>query len=180
MIAPDRASGAVVETERLLLRQFTLDDAPFVVRLLNEPSFIQNIADRGVRSLEQAVRYLQDGPLASYERHGHGLYLVLLKETRQPIGMCGLLKREQLRDIDLGYAFLPQFWSRGYAFESAAAVLRLATEGLGASRVAAIVSPGNAPSVRVLQKLGFTLEGSLKLNPGEPDVVVYGYVGGPR
>src|SRR5258707_11164405 len=101
-----------MDTERLRLRRFTLDDAAFALRLLNEPSFIHNIGDRNVRTLEQAAAYLTSGPLASYARHGHGLELVELKESQRPIGMCGLLKRDAFPDVDVGYAFLPDFWAR--------------------------------------------------------------------
>jgi [ribosomal protein S5]-alanine N-acetyltransferase len=163
----------VVETERLILRPFGSGDARFVLRLLNEPSFVENIGDRGVRTLEQAERYLADGPIASYARHGHGLWLVALKETREPIGMCGLLKREQLADVDLGYAFLPEFWSSGYAHESARATLEWA-RSRGMQRIVAIVSPANAPSIRLLAKLGFAFEGLTRTSPEAPQVALYG------
>ena len=163
----------VLETERLVLRRFAAGDSAFILRLLNEPSFIENIGDRGVRTLEQAERYLADGPIESYRRHGHGLWLVALKETLQPIGMCGLLKRDQLPDVDLGYAFLPEFWSSGYAHESARAVLDWAgSRRIG--RILAIVSPGNAPSIRLLEKLGFAFERLTAMSPGASDVAVYG------
>lgn len=163
----------VLETERLILRQFTGGDAPFILRLLNEPSFIENIGDRGVRTLEHAERYLGDGPIESYRRHGHGLWLVALKETLQPIGMCGLLKRDQLPDVDLGYAFLPEFWSSGYAHESARAALDWA-RARRIPRIVAIVSQGNAPSIRLLEKLGFAFERLTVMSPGAPDVALYG------
>jgi RimJ/RimL family protein N-acetyltransferase len=162
-----------LETERLILRRFTPGDAAFILRLLNEPSFIENIGDRGVRTLEHAERYLRDGPIESYERHGHGLWLVALKGTAQAIGMCGLLKRDQLPDVDLGYAFLPEFWSSGYAHESTSAVLGWAALR-GIRRVLAIVSPGNAASIRLLEKLGFAFERATALKPGTPDVSLYG------
>ncbi len=163
-----------METERLLLRRFTLDDAAFVLRLLNEPSFIQNIGDRGVRNLEQAVSYLTDGPMASYARHGHGLELVALKESLRPIGMCGLLKRDAFPDVDVGYAFLPEFWSQGYAAEAVAATLLHGKQALGLARVLAFVSPGNAPSIRLLEKFGFAPSGRPRMTPDAPDeVLVY-------
>jgi RimJ/RimL family protein N-acetyltransferase len=162
----------VAGTERLELRRFTTADAAFVLRLLNEPSFIQNIGDRGVRSLDDASRYLRDGPIASYERHGHGLYRVTLKASSQPVGMCGLLKRDDVRDVDLGYAFLPEFWSNGYAHEAAVATLGIARD-LRLRRVAAFVSPGNAASIRLLQKLGFVRVGETKLDQGNAEVSVY-------
>lgn len=162
-----------MESERLVLRRFVVGDAAFVLRLLNEPSFVQNIGDRGVRTVEDAERYLAGGPIASYERHGHGLWLVTLKATLQPIGMCGLLKREQLVDVDLGYALLPEFWSRGYAYESARATLDWA-RARQIARVVAIVSPSNAPSIRLLEKLGFAFERLTTMTAGAPSVALYG------
>src|SRR5829696_5552552 len=106
----------VLETERLSLRQFTVDDAQFILRLLNEPSFLRYIGDKQVRNLEDARQYILNGPVASYERNGFGLLLVELRELRTPIGMCGLLKREELPDPDIGFALLPDFWSTGFAF----------------------------------------------------------------
>ena len=114
-----------LETQRLFLRAFNVDDAQFVLTLLNEPSFIRYIGDKQVRNVDDARRYLLNGPIASYERHGFGLCAVELRESRTPIGMCGLLKREELPDPDIGFAFLPDFWSKGFAFEAAAAVLQL-------------------------------------------------------
>ena len=149
----------VLESERLRLRRLTTADGEFMLRLLNEPSFIANIGDRGVRTLEGARKYLADGPIASYAKHGYGLYMVELKTTGEPIGICGLVKRDYLADADVGFAFLPEFWSRGYAFESAAAVKAFAFETLGLARVLAITSPDNIGSIRVLEKIGLKFAG---------------------
>jgi len=165
--------GHVRDTERLAIRRFSAGDAAFILRLLNEPSFVQNIGDKGVRTLEQAERYLIDGPINSYLRHGHGLYLVALKGSLEPIGMCGLLKRDRFNDVDLGYAFLPEHWSSGYAYESASAILRSGNGAAPFPRVLAFVSPGNAPSIRLLEKLGFSFAGVTKLEPDAPDVLLY-------
>ena len=164
----------VLETARLALRHFWADDAEFILRLLNEPSFLQFIGDRGVRTPDDARRYLVNGPVASYERHGFGLYLVELKEGRVPIGMCGLIKRESLADVDVGFAFLPEFWSKGYAFESASAVMAHARGALGLGRVVAIVSPDNAGSIRVLEKLGFVFERMIQLPGDEAEIKLFG------
>src|SRR5215211_8957085 len=118
----------VLETERLFLRQFTVDDAQFVLTLLNEPSFLRYIGDKKVRNIEDARQYVLNGPVASYERNGFGLYLVELKDSHTPIGMCGLIKREELPDPDIGFAFLPEFCNKGFAFEAATAVLHDARE----------------------------------------------------
>ena len=133
----------IATTGRLCLREFTLDDAPFVLRLLNEPGFIANIADRGVRSIADAERYLADGPMTSYARHGFGLWMVELLEGDVPVGMCGLIRREGLADVDIGYALLAAFEGSGYAREAGAATVGLARERFALQRVVAIVSRGH-------------------------------------
>ena len=155
-----------LKTARLSIRPFTLDDAAFILRLLNEPSFVENIADKGVRDLEGARSYLRDGPLASYERHGFGLWRVGLAGDGTPVGMAGVLKRDYLDDIDIGYALLPEFCGAGYALEATSAVLTYAKSQLGARRVVAIVADYNERSIRLLKKLGFAVEGTVRM-PGE-------------
>ena len=166
---------AALGTPRLHLRPFTLADGPFILRLLNEPSFHEHIGDKGVRDLDGARAYLESGPMASYARHGHGLLAVALKTTGEPIGMCGLLKRDNLDHPDLGYAFLPEFGSKGYALEAAAATLEDTVAALGYSTLLAIVSPGNTASINLLGKLGFSFEKLATLHPGEPAVAVYAW-----
>ena len=161
----------VAATPRLVIRRFRLEDAGFVLRLLNEPSFIENIADKGVRTREQAVAYLRDGPLASYRDHGHGLYLVAGRDTLEPMGMCGLVRRDYLDAPDLGYAFLPEFVGRGYASEACAAVLDHGRRDLGLARFLAIVSPGNRRSTGLLERLGFGRRGLVRA-PGETEDLV--------
>lgn len=156
----------IAVTERLILRRLTLADAEFTLRLLNEPSFLANIGDRGVRTLADAEAYLENGPLTSYDRHGFGLYLVLLKDDGIPIGFSGLLRREYLEDADIGFAFLPEHWQKGYALESAAAVVEHGRASLGMTRFLGITNPQNNGSIRVLEKLGLTFDRML-LMPGE-------------
>ena len=158
----------IKETERLTIRQFALGDCDFIIRLLNEPSFIENIADKGVRSPEQAAAYLTEGPLKAYRDHGHGLYLVALRDSGQPIGMCGLIQRDCFEEVDLGYAFLPEFTGQGYALESGRAVLDYGVEALGLRTVIAIVQPGNKPSTTLLERLGFALADTVTLPPPYP------------
>ncbi len=153
-----RAAANVLETARLSLRELRHEDAGFILRLLNDESFKQFIGDKSVRSLEDARVYLDRGPIASYARHGFGLYLVSLREGAIPIGMCGLVKREALADVDVGYAFLPEFWSRGYATESAAAVLAFGRERLGLARIVAITAPENRASIGVLRRIGLRFD----------------------
>jgi len=162
-----------IKTERLTLRQFTLNDADFILKLLNEPSFIQNIGDRGVRRQSDAKKYLENGPMSSYAKNGFGLLAVTLNDTGQSIGMCGLIKREALEDVDIGYAFLPKFWSKGYALESAQAVMKYAAEVVRLKRVVAIVDPNNAGSIRLLEKIGMIFEKMVKLSEDDIDLKLF-------
>jgi RimJ/RimL family protein N-acetyltransferase len=149
----------VCETPRLRLRRFGADDAAFVAQLLNEPSFLQNIGDRGVRSLDDAIRYISNGPVASYARFGFGLFHVSLREGGLPIGMCGLLKRDWLEDVDVGFAFFPVYWGNGYAYEASLGVIEWGSRMLGIERVCGITKPDNTGSIRVLEKLGLRYAG---------------------
>jgi RimJ/RimL family protein N-acetyltransferase len=162
-----------VETPRLILRRLEPGDAPFVVALLNEPSFLENIGDRGVRNLEDAHRYLRDGPFAMYERFGYGLWHVARKSDGAPMGMCGLLKRDTLPDADIGYALFPAWWGQGYAFEAAEATLRAGVSRFGLRRVLGVVSQGNSGSIRLLEKLGMRFERMHRMQEDEPEVLLY-------
>lgn len=164
----------LLETDRLLLRQLTTDDAPFILTLLNDPSFRQNIGDKGVRTIADARGYLLDGPLASYERFGFGLYMVERKEPHAALGMCGLVKRETLDDVDIGLALLPQFWGEGYALEAAMAVKDYAHARLGLDRLVAITQPDNHGSIRVLEKLGMQFEKMVRLTEDGDELKLFG------
>lgn len=155
-----------LETERLRLRPFTLADDGFILGLLNDPGYVRFIGDRRVRSLEAARAYLRQGPLASYARHGFGLWCVERRADGVRVGKCGLLKREALDEVDLGYAFLAREAGRGLATEAARAVLGHARNVLGLARVVALTQPDNRGSVRVLAKLGFVAAGTCRL-PGQ-------------
>lgn len=163
--APDAAAlstdGLVLETERLVLRRMTADDAPFILELLNEPSFLEFIGDKKVRTVEDAAAYIENGPVAMYARVGHGMWLALRKEDGAPIGMCGLIKRDTLPDVDVGYALVPRFWGMGYANEAVAATLAYGRGTMGMGRIVAITSLHNDASRRVLERCGFRLEGTI-------------------
>lgn len=163
----------MIETDRLRIRPFTREDAPFILRLLNEPSFIEHIADKGVRTLEQAVAYLENGPLASYASNGHGLWAVQRKDASTPMGMCGLIKRDTFQDIDLGYAFLPEFWKQGYAHEAALACVNYGKSAMGLTRLIAIVSPTNASSIQLLTKLGFSFARMIQMDAADSGTALY-------
>ena len=167
------SSVTVLETERLRLRRLTFDDAAFIFDLVNEPSFLHFIGDKGVRTLDDARGYLSAGPMASYEQHGFGLYLVALKATDTPIGICGLLKRESLDDVEVGFAFRPAFWLQGYAFESASAVLAYGRRDLGLRRIVAIAQPDNIGSTKTLEKIGLTFERKIRLSEDDLEILLF-------
>jgi ribosomal-protein-alanine N-acetyltransferase len=158
----------VLETPRLVLRRLTLDDAQFIFRLVNDPSWLRFIGDKNVHNLDDARRYLREGPLDMYQRYGFGMYRVEERVGGQPAGMCGLIKRDQLPDVDVGYAFLPQFRGKGYAHEAADAVLVHGNRQFGLKRIVAITTPSNDASIRVLEKAGMKFERLLELTPGDP------------
>lgn len=163
----------ILETPRLRLRRLTLDDAPFILRLVNEPSFHANIGDKGVRDLDGARGYLLNGPLASYEKNGFGLFCVETKEDGETIGMCGLLRRDTLPDVDVGFAFFPHTWGKGYATESALAVMQWGRETFALPRICAVVSPHNTASIAVLRKLGMRFERMVQLTPEEDPIQLF-------
>ncbi len=138
--------------------------------MLNEPSFIEYIGDKGVRTVEEANEYLLNGPIDSYKRFGYGLNRVELRETGEPIGMCGLVRRDSLDDADIGFAFLKQHWSKGYARESAEAVLQHARNKLGLDRIVAIVTPENRSSIKLLEKIGLTFERMIRLSDDDEEL----------
>jgi RimJ/RimL family protein N-acetyltransferase len=166
-------NGFAFETPRLSLRRLDEGDAGFMCALLNDEAFLRYIGDRGVRTPGEAARYITDGPVASYDRHGFGLYLVALRDSGEPIGICGPLRRDSLPDADLGFALLPQFRSQGYALEAAAAVVAHARDTLGLPRLLAIASQDNVASIALLSKLGFRFEGPARLSDGEPELNLY-------
>lgn len=165
----------VLETDRLILRRLTTDDAEFILELLNEPSFLRFIGDKGVRTLADARSYLLQGPIASYNLHGFGLYAVTRKEGATAIGICGLLKRESLPDVDIGFAFLPAFWSQGYALEAASAVKMYGLNSLGLRRIVAITNPDNEPSIKLLEKIGLQYERMIRLAEDGPEIKLFAF-----
>jgi [ribosomal protein S5]-alanine N-acetyltransferase len=157
----------VLETEKLNLRWLTINDAPFILRLLNEPSWIRFIGDKGIRTLEDARNYIESGPLDMYARYGFGLYLVELKNGLIPIGLCGLIKRVTLVDVDIGFAFLSEYQRKGYGYEAAAATLEYGKEYLGLKRIVAITTQDNEQSGKLLEKIGLKFECLVRLTDEE-------------
>jgi len=162
----------VADTARLRLRTAVPGDAAFYLALVNDPGFIEHIGDRGIRNLADAARALVDGPGAMQRARGHSLYVVELKDNDEAVGMCGLIKRDTLDGVDLGYAFLEAWRGRGFAYESACAVLQHARE-LGMTRLLAITTPGNLASNCLLRKLGFGFERVMRLDAGDAGTNLY-------
>lgn len=163
----------IVVTERLILRTLVLDDAAFILELVNDPDWLKYIGDRGVHNLDEARGYIRKGPMDLHARYGYSLYRVELKSDGTPIGLCGLIKRDILPEVDLGFAFLARYRGRGYAREAAQATLAHARNALGLKRILAIVSPGNTPSIALLEKLGFGYEKNLLLAGGTDEVRLF-------
>jgi len=163
----------VLETERLNLRWFDIQDAPFILELVNDPAWIQFIGDKGVTNLEDAKKYILNGPVDMYNKMGFGLYLVERKEDFTPLGMCGLIKRDSLEDVDIGFAFLEKFRSKGYGFESASAVIDYGVQKLGLKRIVAITTIDNINSGKLLEKVGLQFEEIIS-DSGE-DLKLFGY-----
>ncbi|MGD6891002.1 GNAT family N-acetyltransferase [Bacillus mobilis] len=163
----------VLETERLVLRWFDIKDAPFILELVNDPAWIQFIGDKRIKNLEDAKKYILNGPVDMYNKMGFGLYLVERKEDLTPIGMCGLIKRDSLEDVDIGFAFLEKFRSKGYGFESASAVIDYGVQNLGMKRIVAITTIDNINSGKLLEKVGLQFEKIIS-DSGE-DLKLFGY-----
>lgn len=163
----------VLETDRLVLRWLSADDAEFILELLNDPAFLRFIGDKGVRTIEDARNYILNGPVDMYTRLGFGLYRAELKEGGIPIGICGLIKRDSLDDVDIGFAFLPQFRAQGYAYEAAAAVMAYGKDALDLKRIVAITSPDNDASGRLLEKLGLRFKRMIRLSEDAEEVRLF-------
>lgn len=164
----------VIETQRLILRKFTVDDAAFMLELLNTPDWLRFIGNRNVRTLEQAKQYLLNGYIRSYQEHGFGFYVVVIKATQESIGICGIVKRKDLEDVDIGFAFFQQFMGKGYGYESACAVLNYARNDLKIKRIVAIVDSENLVSIALIKKIGLQFEKMIQLSPKDIELMLFG------
>ena len=162
----------ILETQRLRIRPFTREDAAFMLALLNDPGWIANIGDRGVRTVDAARDYIQTRMIAMYQRVGYGMWVVELKSTGEAIGTSGLVKRDSLEHTDIGFGFLEGHRGQGYALEAARATLDYALHPLALGKIVAIVSQGNQPSIRLLEKIGLRRAGNITL-PGDDEALAY-------
>ncbi len=165
----------IIETHRLVLREATVDDAKFMHQILNDPDFIQFVGDRGIKTLDDARTDLENRVIKSYREHGFGFYITCLRGSMIPIGLCGLAKRDFLDDVDVGFAFLPEYRKAGYAYESAAAVIEYAKSRLGLNRIVAMVSPDNGRSIALLEKLGLSYDRPFRHPDDEKDIALYSW-----
>jgi RimJ/RimL family protein N-acetyltransferase len=171
---PKNTMEIVIETQRLILRKFTLEDAPFLLELVNTPAWLQFIGDRNVHTVEEAENYLRNGNLKSYAEHGFGFYLVVAKESGEFIGMCGMVKRDSLEDIDIGFAFLPNSIGKGYGYEAASATLDYALNVLKLGRIVAIVDPQNVSSIALIKKIGLKYEKMVQISTNDIELMLFG------
>ncbi len=162
----------VLDTNRLLLREFTLEDTLFIVQLLNTPGWLQFIGDRNVKNEAQAIAYLENGPLKSYRDNGYGLYAVIRKQDNLCIGMCGILRRDTLEYPDIGFAFLPEYMGKGYAFEAASVTLEYAQQ-LQLPTICAITHPANNASIKLLEKIGLSFINSIRYPQTDETLLLY-------
>eukprot|EP01035_Chromulina_nebulosa_P059717 gene59717-81713_t len=170
----------VLETDRLVLRRLVADDAAFVLELLNEPAWHQFIGDRGVRTLDDARRYLAGGPQAMYARHGFGQYAVVRKSDQVTLGLCGLMQRDNFPEVDLGYALFRRYWGQGYATEAAMVCLGHGVRDFGLRRIVAITAPDNAASAHLLEKLGFEFERTIVFGAPPRESRLFAYTVAPE
>jgi RimJ/RimL family protein N-acetyltransferase len=168
----------VFETDRLALSHLSADDASFIFELLNTPGWLQFIGDRGIKTLHDAEQYILNGPVKSYENNGFGLMAVRLKDSLEAIGICGLIKRAGLDDIDIGFAFLPAYNGKGYAAEAAHATLEYGFTTLGLNRIVAITNEDNIHSIRLLKKIGMQYERKILLDGDKEELLLFGIVRG--
>ncbi|MCB0381935.1 MAG: GNAT family N-acetyltransferase [Psychroserpens sp.] len=158
----------VAETNRLLLSKITVEDAAFILELMNTPGWLKYNGDRNVKTLEQASDYIKNNQLKCYETHGYGYYKLQVKcENLKPIGTSGLLKREQLEHVDIGFSLLPDYHRKGYAYEAASEIMKLAKTSFNIKTLSAITLPINHPSIHLLEKLGLSYQKTVK--PFEDD-----------
>lgn len=165
----------ILETPRLILRELTEADADFIIQLLNEPAYIKNIGDKGVRTNEDARSYLRENIIASYQKNKFGLYLVARKEDATPIGCCGLINRDSLPDVDIGYAFLSAYHNKGYATEAAEAVMVFGKTAIGLKRIVGITAVDNQGSIKVLEKVGLCFEKHITLPGDDEEIMLFGW-----
>jgi [ribosomal protein S5]-alanine N-acetyltransferase len=163
----------ILKTDRLIVTTLTIAEAPFILELVNSPGWLQFIGDRRIKNIADAENYIINGPMGSYEKYGHGLYLVTLKENAATIGICGIIKRDTLQHADIGFALLPQYTGKGYAFEAASAVLQYAEKILGLKKIVAITLPANHRSVSLLTKLGLVFEKNISFPPNEEELMLF-------
>jgi RimJ/RimL family protein N-acetyltransferase len=164
----------ILETKRMILRQLTTADADFMLKLMNEPAFIRNVADRGIRKRADAAAYIAEKILPSYANFGFGFYRVDLKETSSAIGICGLVKRDTLKNVDVGFSMLERYWGNGYAFEAASAMMEYGRTTLGIDRIVGVTAPGNLASIRLLEKLGLEFQRKIDLPGYGPESLLFG------
>lgn len=166
-------SNPILQTERIDLYLTSLTDAPFTLKLLNSPTWLKFIGDRGVKNLEDAEKYIQDRIIGHYNENGFSTYLMRIRETNIPIGFCGLVNRAELDCPDIGFSVLPEFAGKGYTSEAAQLVLEYARDELMFNKISAITLEENLPSRRVIEKIGLTFVKTIRFNADDEELMLY-------
>jgi RimJ/RimL family protein N-acetyltransferase len=170
----------ILQTERLTLREITSDDAEFMFKLMNDPSWLRFIGDRNITSIKASEDYISNKLRLSYTTFGFGFYLTSLKENDTPIGICGLVKRPYMEHVDVGFAFMPEYRSKGFGYESTAAILEYAKDVLGINYIVAITDLDNVHSIKLLEKLGLEFEKIIKLDGNEKECRLFVPINPPK
>lgn len=163
----------ILSTDRLLISEITLDDAAFILKLMNDKDWIKNIGDRGIRTIEDAEEYIRTRFLKTYTESDLGFYGLVLKNSRQIIGVAGLIDRDGIDHVDIGYGILPEYRGKGYAFEATKAVYDYGYNELKLKKIVAIVNPENPSSINLLSKLGLEFEKMVRLPDEEIDIMLF-------
>jgi RimJ/RimL family protein N-acetyltransferase len=163
----------ILETQRLTLRTINADDDLFYYELVNDPTWLEFIGDKGIRTVADARTAILDGPCVMQQRHGHSLYVMERKSDGVPLGLCGLIKRDFLPEVDIGYAIRPAYFGQGYTYEAASAVVAYARDVLRMQRLMGLTDPGNTVSINLLAKLGLTFVEHKVLPPNDRPTNIY-------
>jgi len=163
----------IIETERILLQEANLEDAAFIFELVNSPGWLEFISDKGLKTLADAEEYIKSRLISSYQKYNLGLYKMVLKESNKAIGLCGLISRPSLPNVDIGFAILPEYGGNGYTFEAGKAVMEYGASQLGFKTILGTTAPDNIKSQKLLEKLGLRLVETIQMGDYEGDTLLY-------
>ena len=164
----------IAETKRLILSKITTNDAAFILELMNSPGWLKYIGDRNIKTVEAATVHIENNQLKCYKTYGFGYYKIQIKaENLKTIGTCGLLKRDELEHVDVGFSLLPNYHGKGYGFEAVTEIMNLAKSEFNMKRICAITLPINKPSIHLLEKLGLSYQKTVKPFDNDEELLLF-------